>query len=300
MSAAVGRDQPEDLTVSLRYLKRCEIYKVLRPYTLACKVDDEFPTNNLVFQYGPPQKIFDIRGLAPGHLSVERNGISMVKHEFRAGAEDEESINKPGGYLDELRQLVKDQLGNQGIVVEDAKVINWVHRTAREEGMFKNATLSGKTFNGFAPDTYVHNDCNFYGGDKRIRAVLGDDAESILATKRVRIMNCWKPIVNTVEDCNLTICDASTVDHDKCVHGDFIVTPDYVSQTNYADYSEQQVWYYISHQRTDELLFFMQHDTDEQSNARYCPHGAFWKDDPSKCSTPRESIEVRVLLITPK
>ncbi|KAK1564100.1 uncharacterized protein LY79DRAFT_530549, partial [Colletotrichum navitas] len=103
-----------------------------------------------------------------------------------------------------------------------------------------------------------------------------------------------------VEDCSLAICDASTVQHNKCIHGDFIITPDYISQTNYAAPCKEQVWYWVSNQQPNEALLFKQHDTDESSNTRYCPHTAFWKDGPRKCSRPRQSIEVRVLVVFDK
>ncbi|KAH8766268.1 hypothetical protein BGZ57DRAFT_989670 [Hyaloscypha finlandica] len=250
----------------------------LRPYTLACKVDDGFPTNNLVFEYGPKQLITDIRGLAHMSLSLEKNGFCNVRNDFKSMANDEESITRPGGYLDELKALTRDTFKSQGLVAEDVRVINWVHRAAKEDTLFKNETISGGDFKGHAPDTYVHNDCNFFGGDKRIRAVLGDQTTEILASKRIRIINAWRPINNAVQDCHLAICDATTVEHDKCMHGDFIVSPEY----------------------TDEVTFFKQHDTDESSNTRYCPHGAFWKDDPALCTIPRESIEVRLLIVSPK
>jgi hypothetical protein len=117
---------PEDAFVSLRYLKRAEIYKHLRPYTLACKVDDGFPTNNLVFEYGPKQLITDIRGLAHMSLSLEKNGFCNVRNDFKSMANDEESITRPGGYLDELKALTRDTFKSQGLVAEDVRVINWV------------------------------------------------------------------------------------------------------------------------------------------------------------------------------
>jgi hypothetical protein len=53
--------------------------------------------------------------------------------------------------------------------------------------------------------------------------------------------------------------------------GDFIISPEYISQTGYAGYSEKQRWYYVSNQKPDEVTFFMQHDTDESSPTR-CTH----------------------------
>ncbi|KAI9162763.1 Hydroxylase/desaturase CTB9 [Paramyrothecium foliicola] len=296
MSSALACLPPQDISVKLRYLKRCEVYKAIRPYTLACKVDDDFPTNNLIFEEGPLEHLTDVRGLLPGDLTLSKNGFKMVQNAFKSPATGEEVIQKPGGYLDEVRELVRKTLAEEGIAVERVQVINWVFRTAKNKSIFENADLaSGKDFRGFAPDTYVHNDCNYYGGDKRIRALLGSEADKVLESNRIRLINAWKPINNPIEDCNLAICDASTVQHDKCIHGDFIITPDYISQTNYAAPCEEQKWYWISNQQTDEVTMFMQHDTDETSNTR-----SFWKDDPMKCKVHRESVEVRVMAICPK
>ncbi|XPS69787.1 hypothetical protein M3J09_002039 [Ascochyta lentis] len=310
---------PQNIWTRLRYLKRSNIYKAIRPYTLACKVDEGFPTNNLLFEEGPLEHLTDIRGLKSGEVTLEKNGFTMIQHRFEQSTADEEAIKEPGGYLDAIKQLARDVLSAEGVQVEQVKVINWVvsispstsnsardvtiadlvkqFRTAKKDEMFANADMTGQDFRAFAPDTYVHNDCNYYGGDKRIRALLGAETDTILASKRVRLINVWKPINNPVEDCQLAICDASTVQHDKCIHGDFVVTPDYISQTNYAAPCEEQKWYWLSSQQTDEVILFKQHDTEELSSTRYCPHTAFWRNDPYKCRVPRESIEVRTLVI---
>jgi len=116
---------PQDAFVPLNYLKRCEIYKVLRPYTLGFELDPTFPTNNLVFEAGPPEKITDIRAIL-GELSLEKNGFFMAEHEFKQPATDTETINKPGGHLDELKKFVRDTLTSQNIEVERVHIINWV------------------------------------------------------------------------------------------------------------------------------------------------------------------------------
>ncbi|UPX20274.1 uncharacterized protein EKO05_0010512 [Ascochyta rabiei] len=287
----------QNIWTRLRYLKRSKIYKAIRPYTLACKVDEGFPTNNLLFEEGPLEHLTDIRGLDPGQVTLEKNGFTTIQHKFEQSTANEEAIKEPGGYLDAIQQLARDVLTAEGVQVEQVKVINWVFRTAKKDEMFANADMTGQDFRAFAPDTYVHNDCNYYGGDKRIRALLGAETDTILASKRVRLINFWKPINNPVEDCQLAICDASTVQHDKCIHGDFIVNPDYISQTNYAAPCEEQKWYWLSNQQIDEVIIFKQHDTEERSSTRYCPHTAFWRNDPHKCSVQRESIEVRILVV---
>ncbi|KAM3421580.1 hypothetical protein BST61_g1967 [Cercospora zeina] len=299
MATAVAYPSHGDIKARLRYLKRAEVYKALRPYTMACKVEEGFPTNNLVFEYGPEELITDIRGLKPGELSLEKNGMVVVPHQFTQPTTDEEAIKKPGGYLDEVREFVSDVMTKEGIPVEEVRIINWVFRTsALYKELFANVDMTGRDLQAHAPDNYVHNDCNYYGGDKRIRAMLGEETDKILGSKRVRLINVWKPINNPVEDCQLAICDASTVQHEKCIHGDFIITPDYVSQTNYAAPCEEQKWYWISNQQVDEPILFKQHDTDVSSNTRYCPHTAFWRNDPRECRVPRESLEVRVLVIS--
>ncbi|KAF4986775.1 hypothetical protein FGRMN_10682 [Fusarium graminum] len=188
MAATLSRSPVRDISVRLNYLKRCEIYKAIRPYTLACKVDDEFPTNNLVFEQGPLEAVQDIRGLEPGQLTIEKNGFTMVRSDFRNPSPAPGSMDGDGGYLDEVRQLVRDALVKEGLKVDRVEIINYVFRTANKDRMFANADISGKDFRAFSPDTYVHNDCNFFGGDKRILAMLGAEADEILASNRVRLI----------------------------------------------------------------------------------------------------------------
>ncbi|KAJ4388548.1 hypothetical protein N0V93_006006 [Gnomoniopsis smithogilvyi] len=291
--------QPEDVECSLRYLKPLDIYKHIRPYGIGYKADEKFPTNNLVFQDGPKETIRDVRAFPPGHFWLDRQGFSVLKHDFKADQAEESSIEKPGGYLDELRETIHEELARQGLKAEEIKILNWVHRTARETDSF-NHPITGNHIKGLAPDVYIHNDCDFAGAEKRIRATFGDKTDEILASKRVLIMGLWKPINHPVEDCNLTICDGTTVDHDICIHGDFYIHPEYTAHTLFPGPSEKQQWYYVSNQDVDELLFFKLHDTDETCKARFTPHGAFWRKDPAECKVPRESIEVRAIIVLDK
>lgn len=126
MPTSMSPSSPQNIWTHLRYLKRSNIYKAIRPYTLACKVDEGFPTNNLLFEEGPLEHLTDIRGLEPGELTLERNGFTMIQHNFEQSTADEESIKEPNGYLDAVQQLVRDAFSTEGVQVEQIKVINWV------------------------------------------------------------------------------------------------------------------------------------------------------------------------------
>lgn len=136
--------QPQDAVVTLKYLKNCNIYKHIPPYILGCKVDEGFPLTNTVFEDGPLETIHDIRGLDPEAINLDDFGFYKLNHTFQAQEFDTESVNKPGGYLDELKQVAKAALERQGIPVDGMGVINWVVSVITHPALFLGKWRKGK------------------------------------------------------------------------------------------------------------------------------------------------------------
>jgi hypothetical protein len=119
--AQTPQNVSDDAYARLRYLKALDIYKILRPYNTCFKLDKDFPTKNLVFEEGPIEKITDIRG-HESEYTLEHNGFCMVKYEFAQSVLSTDTINKCGGYLDEVKELVFKTLGDN---VERVEIIHW-------------------------------------------------------------------------------------------------------------------------------------------------------------------------------
>jgi hypothetical protein len=89
-------------------------------------VDEGFPLTNLIFENGPEEKINDIRGLNPEVTHLDTLGFCKIDHSFQVQSFDTDSVNRPGGYTDQLQQVVKASLERHGVPVERMGVINWV------------------------------------------------------------------------------------------------------------------------------------------------------------------------------
>jgi hypothetical protein len=77
----------------------------------------------------------------------------------------------------------------------------------------------------------------------------------------------WKPIRNAVQDAPLAVCDARAVRPSDLVAVD-IVKREYAGETAFALPSPNYKWYYLSHQRPDEVLLFKNFDSKKDCVAR--------------------------------
>jgi hypothetical protein len=115
-----------------------------------------------------------------------------------------------------------------------------------------------------------------------------------------------------VQDYPLAVCDGSTMCEDDLVECDQ-VRRKFFGATNYAQYNEQQKWYFLSNQQPDEAFLFKIFDSSSNVHASSttldlegqmltlpgCPHVSFKHPSCPGDALPRKSIEVRALVFTP-
>lgn len=141
----------------------------------------------------------------------------------------------------------------------------------------------------------VHNDYTETSGRRRLGLVL-DDPELVAGVRRYAIVNIWRPLNGPVLDAPLALCDARTV-----TAGDVVE-----SEVRYArrtgeiyllTHSPLHRWAYFPAMQRHEALVFKQYDAQLGGVARFTPHAAF--DDPTTPpdAPPRESIELRCLVV---
>jgi hypothetical protein len=139
----------------------------------------------------------------------------------------------------------------------------------------------------------VHNDYTEFSAAKRVRDLMGDEAEELLKG-RFAIVQCWRPIRLPVESWPLAICDSQTLDPKNMV-----VTErryqDRIGQTMAITWDPNHRWYWFPHMRRDEALVFKVFDSMTDGRSRWTAHTAF--DDPTSPPNARfrESIEIRTL-----
>jgi hypothetical protein len=141
------------------------------------------------------------------------------------------------------------------------------------------------------PVKSVHNDYTEWSGPQRVRDLLPDEADALLA-RRFAIVQTWRAIGKTIERDPLTLADSRSLEPK-----DFIAAerrfPDRVGEIYQFQYNPGHRWTYFPHMRRDEALVFKVYDSAKDGRARWSAHTSF--DDPAtpQGAPPRESIEIR-------
>jgi hypothetical protein len=143
------------------------------------------------------------------------------------------------------------------------------------------------------PVLSAHNDYTEWSGPQRVRDLLPDEAEKLLAG-RFAIIQVWRAINQPIESNPLALADARSV-----AFTDLMVAerryPNRVGQTYRLRYNPAHRWFYFPEMRRDEALVFKVYDSATDGRARFTPHTSF--DDPNSPpgAPPRQSIEARAL-----
>ena len=212
-------------------------------------------------------------------FTLDGDGFRLVHHDTKVtDFFDQEEIRNV--YYPEMIELIKAQSGAKRVVVFDHTL-----RTADD------SDRAARKIREVVPR--VHNDYTEWSGPQRVRDLLPDEADDLLA-RRFAIIQAWRPIRYPVESFPLAMCDARSISSE-----DLIVTErrhaDRIGQTYAVTYSPSHRWYWFPLMRRDEAIVFKVYDSLKDGRARFSAHTAF--DDPSSPphARPRESIEIRTL-----
>jgi hypothetical protein len=223
-------------------------------------------------------RIHDGRPLA-GRFEFEREGFRFVPH--RSAVRDygnDDEVKRV--YYPECETLIKEVSGAKRVVVFDHTL-----RTASDE------ERQSRKIRDIV--SRVHNDYTEWSGPQRVRDLMGEEAEKLLAG-RFAIIQVWRPINRPVESHPLAICDAQTVRPESLVVNERHYQ-DRVGQTYGITYDPDQRWYWFPHMRPDEALVFKVYESLRDGRARWTAHTAFADPAAPPHARPRESIEIRTL-----
>ncbi|WP_343732721.1 CmcJ/NvfI family oxidoreductase [Duganella sp.] len=137
----------------------------------------------------------------------------------------------------------------------------------------------------------VHCDFTAASAQRRLRIELGERAAQL---QRYAILNLWRSIRHPVLDAPLAMCDARSVAAGDLIASD-IHYPDRTGEIYQLLHNPEHAWSYFPAMTRDEVLIFKQFDS--AAAACYTPHAAFEHPSASPDAPPRESIEIRCLLI---
>jgi len=224
--------------------------------------------------------------------TLDNNGFEYFKHKTLVGNFDSKKVVEEQ-YLPEVERLIKERIDN----VDRVFVFDWRMRkyrdTAQEGDRFNLNDLT--TY--LVPAMEAHIDQSPASVIKRVQLQLKDDAEYLLRG-RVRIINTWRPLVQTsIQDFPLAFCDSSTVLPSELIEADH-VRKHYTGCCVFLSPKEGQRWYYMSKQTKEDVVMFKIFDSDPNVSAVSTPHSSFQLPDIQKDAEPRMSIEVRALVFT--
>jgi hypothetical protein len=141
------------------------------------------------------------------------------------------------------------------------------------------------------PSSVIHNDYTPWSAERRLRDILPDEAETLLAG-RFAIINIWRSIAGRVETSPLAFCDSRTL-----ATGDLVEVTrqaqDRVGQIQMARFSPAHEWVYFPHMEMDEVALIKTYDSATDGRTRFTIHTAFTDPASTPEAPPRQSIETR-------
>ena len=246
-------------------------------------VNETFGPNNMHRRReGPvdphPMKIENGRQRAGG-FELERNGFVFVEH--RTAVKDFfDKSRLEAEYYPEVERLIKQASGASRVFVFDYTLRSG-DEAEREAKLVREPVLS------------AHNDYTEWSGPQRLRDLLPDEAEKLLAG-RFAIIQVWRAINQPIQTNPLALADAQSVAFE-----DLLVAerryPNRVGQTYRLRYNPAHRWVYFPQMRRDEALVFKVYDSAKDGRARFTPHTSFADPNTPHGAPPRQSIEARAL-----
>jgi hypothetical protein len=210
--------------------------------------------------------------------SLDREGFDLVSHETGvADLYDHDAITSV--YYPEMEDLVARATGAHRVLAFDHNV-RCQPKAQEQESAAQ------------APVRFVHNDYTVESGPQRVRDLLPDEAEALIA-RRFAVINVWKPIRGPVAEAPLAFCDAQSMVQQDFVETD-LVYADRTGEIYSIRHRPEHRWYYYPEMAAEEALLLKCYDSNSDV-ACFTAHSAI--DDPTSAddAPARESIEVRTL-----
>jgi len=264
--------QPETFTATLKFLAPSETPPVYRASQggAEAKLDLEGDYTE--------QRLEIANGRLLKGLSLDRDGFELATEES-AVSDFYDDSQIEGLYRREVEALVKQATG-----ASRTHCFDHTRRAACSQTRGQHGTRE--------PSAVVHNDYTDKSGPQRVRDILGAEAEELL-TRRIAIVNVWRPVRHPAETSLLALCRAGSARPE-----DLIATPriakDRIGELMLAHYHPEQRWLAFPRMTPDEALLLKTYDSETDGRARFAIHTAFDNPLAPEGAKPRESIESRV------
>jgi len=254
------------------------------PYTIPTGetlVNESFGPNNI---HGRRSGTVELKkvGIRNGRtlaeqLSLDEQGFVFVPHPTKVtDFFDEQQLKSV--YYPEIEQLIRRESGASRVVIFD-HTLRSGDEAEREEKLIRNPVLQ------------AHNDYTEWSGPNRLRELLPDEAEALLA-HRFAIIQVWRAIDRPIQANPLALADARSIAAEDLMIAERRF-PHRVGQTYRLKYNPNHQWVFFPEMRRDEAIVFKVYDSEKHGRARFTAHTSF--DDPATPADapPRQSIEIR-------
>jgi len=243
----------------------------------------------------PPKKycdvpIYDCRPMAK-QLRLDREGFVLLTQDCDIGDFLDEQVVATH-YYPQTEALLKEVTGALVVVAFDHNVRSAVGAPKGQAGVR-------------APVDAVHDDYTEKSGERRVRELLEDRGQTALLHHRAALINVWRPIRGPVQDVPLAVCDARSTSLEDFVETDIdhfaendLSRPSHSGQIYSVRYNPGHRWYYAKDMQPNEVWVFKGYDS-LAGVARFTPHTGFNNPDCPPKFLPRESIEVRTVVVYP-
>ncbi|KAF5718574.1 hypothetical protein FMUND_5155 [Fusarium mundagurra] len=292
-----------DRASHMSFLTKADLDNHERTYEIWMPMNDGNLQTDLMFFERQKIRIKDVSHLSP-EFNLETGGFEFVRHETTKLAKTASQIQAGGRealspYLDETIELVKQQTQAEKVICFDWRLRKNDDATQRRAGNAVNGNPEGESFEFIPPAKVVHQDESLKGGLFVAKRYLTKDEFASLSDIRVRIINVWRPIVGTIENAPLALCDRRSVSPNDIESCDKSLTG-CVGEGNYLHCNRKQRWYWWPNQTRDRPVLFVTWDSLKDDELACPPHGSFYDYMADPEAPPRESIEVRALVINKK
>lgn len=233
--------------------------------------------------------IHDARTCRP-RPQIDEAGFELLSHQSGiSDFYDEHALSRD--YYPEVVDLLKVSVGAHAVVIFDHNHRSAVRAAAGQIGIRM-------------PVDAAHNDYTPASGPRRARAILSAAGKLEYLDHRLALINVWRPVIGPAQDVPLAICDARSAAPEDFVETDIhhfgeddLENPRHTGQIYSVRHNPAHRWYYVPDMQPDEVLLLKNWDSDACNRAAYTAHTGFKNPLAPATAIPRESIELRTLVI---
>ncbi|KAF8852501.1 hypothetical protein BDZ45DRAFT_630231 [Acephala macrosclerotiorum] len=287
---------------SMAFLSRLPLYDDEKPFEVWMDTKPGIPRTNCHFEEHHNILIKDVRSQRDD-FTLDSAGFEFVNHatklapsgkDLAAGATD-----RIVPFLVETVDLVQKHTSADKVFCFD-----WRYRKNDPNIQLAGAIndrVEPDRFSPIPPASVVHQDESSVGGSLVLERYLTrlELEECRKGLWRSRVINIWRPIVSVIQNAPLALCDCRTVAaHDIAATDKILDT--FVGEGTYLHHNDDHEWFWLPNQTRDQPVIFTTYDSEAQGDTACSPHVSFKDPTADPTSPPRESVEVRTIVLSKK